>query len=200
MPLTLHQFPLLVGNSRVSFINSFGDNRRRSGLGHDAIDIGAPLGTTIVSSTPGKVLRQWVSKKTRETVTGCGWSDRGGNIVLILDQTNNHVHYYAHMQSQPLVSPGADVAVGQPIGAVSNTGALADGGPIHLHYQVWAVRPGSAAEIQSLTFTRPLGAAVNPYPELRRLARSAGARMSGSYDVTSNAREGSLVIFNRPRP
>ncbi len=169
MTLRLMHFPLVPGSGRISFHDGFHDMRRRSGLEHQAIDIGAERGTSVVSTTDGIAVREWVSKKGNH-LTGCGWSDRGGNIVLIADN-EGFAHYYAHLNREPLVSPGDTVTSGQPIGEVGNSGSLAAGGPVHLHYQVWAVGNGRDSERASGAFTRPLGRAVNPYEQLVALFR-----------------------------
>lgn len=181
--LRLHEFPLKVGGTRVSFHDGFGDMRQHSGLAHQATDIAALEGTPIVSATPGRVLRQWQSRR-RQQVIGCGWHARAGNIVLILDP-NGYVHYYAHMLTVRVRS-GDTIGAGRSLGAVSNTGSIAQGGPMHLHYQVWAIGPGRETETSTLTFERPFGRAVNPYPELVRLARGMGATVMRNGGVRFN--------------
>lgn len=179
MPLQLTSFPLLIPSSgRVSFHDGFTDNRH--GQAHDAIDLSAPEGTLVLSATDGVVLHSWMSG--HGPVTGSGWSPRGGFIAVLLDP-NGFAHYYAHMLDAPSVRPGQSFRSGGVIGQVGNTGLIAHGGPIHLHYQVWSIGPGRDLERTSATFTRRFGRAVNPYSELARLARSAGARLGATGQV-----------------
>lgn len=173
MTLRLNNFPLLVPrDSRVSFHDGFLDNRH--GDSHQAVDISAPQGTLVLCTVDGTVLNTWMSG--HGPVTGAGWSPRGGNVVMVLDG-NGYAHYFAHMQHAPSVRPGQSVRAGSIIGQVSNTGLIADGGPMHLHYQVWEARAG-ATERSSATFARRFGRAVNPHAELVRIARSLGATVS----------------------
>lgn len=178
MSLQLLQFPVVPSGSRISFHNSFGVVRRHSGLAHGAIDIGADRGTPVVSATGGLVVRQWIAKRTRQPVIGCGWSAPAGNIVLILDG-RGFVHYYAHMNSTPLVSPGDTVNPRTPLGFVGNTGSIAQGSHPHLHFQVWRVGSGRAEESSAGLFHRIFGPSVNPFTELRDLARPMGAWIGG---------------------
>ena len=182
MSLRLRCFPLIVVQRPVSFHDGFGSARRRSGLGHSAIDIGAPEGTTVVSTTGGTVVRSWERRRDRRRETGSGWSDAGGNIVVI-DDGLGYAHYYAHMRDRPHVSPGDRVMPGQVLGFVSNQGSAARGGPIHLHYQVWAIGAGRREEAASGEYTRPFGVDVNPYEQLRDLAVGLGARAGRSGGV-----------------
>lgn len=186
MPVRLTSFPLLVaGSTRISFHDGYADLRH--GTAHVAIDISAPEGTIVLATTAGLVLRSWMSG--HGPVTGAGWSARGGNVVLIVD-ANGYAHYYAHMLTAPKVQPGQQVRAGASLGQVSNTGAIAHGSPIHLHYQVWSVGSRREEEMANATFTRRFGLSVNPYDELARLARQMGAHVN----VTSRS-----VLFGSPR-
>ncbi|HJS51558.1 MAG TPA: M23 family metallopeptidase [Pyrinomonadaceae bacterium] len=182
MPPTLETFPLIPIGDRIHFYDSFESDRIRSGLPHHAIDIGTARGTMVISSITGRVLHQWVAKKDHRTITGCGWSEAGGNIVLILDNAG-YVHYFAHMNTAPLVRAGETVAAGRVLGQVGNTGRLAAGSQTHLHYQVWMIGSGRDAESGSGVFTRSFGQSVNPYDELVRTARSLGAQVGGNGGV-----------------
>lgn len=187
MPVHLLRFPLLIqpNGGRISFHEGFQDLRH--GVAHQAIDIGAPRGTTIVSTTNGTVLRQWVTQRDRRQITGCGWSDRGGFIVIILDPSG-YAHYYAHMQGPPLVNAGSIISAGTQIGHVSNTGSAARGGSAHLHYQIWPIGANRDAEWESGIFTRPFGRSVDAFSELRRLAESLGARIGTSSVIFGESR------------
>ena len=82
-----------------------------------------------------------------------------------------YYHYYAHMESPPMVQPGQSITAGQLLGYLGDTGR-AVGTPPHLHYQV--SRRNDRGALQSF---------LNPYPDLYRLAAqwqpqvSAGGRV-----------------------
>jgi murein DD-endopeptidase MepM/ murein hydrolase activator NlpD len=184
MPLRLTSFPMLIPRAdRVTFYNGFEADRR--GRSHDAIDIGAPEGTLVLAATDGIVLRSWMSG--HGPVTGAGWSPRGGFVVMMVDN-DGYAHYYAHMREAPTVRPGQSFRAGGVLGQVSNSGSVAQGGPMHLHYQVWEVGSGRVAERTSGTFTRRFGRAVNPHGELARLAAALGANVSS----------GGRAVFDTP--
>lgn len=176
MPVHLITFPLVIPQQadHISFHDGFADPRH--GVGHQAIDIGAPAGTTVVSATHGTVIHQWVTQRDRTPMSGCGWSDRGGNVVIVVDP-EGYAHYYAHMRSTPLVAPGTMINAGARLGFVSNTGSVAAHSGPHLHYQVWPIGPGRDEEWSNGIFTLPFGRAINVFSELRRLSEPLGARV-----------------------
>lgn len=87
---------------------------------HKGIDIFAPTGTPVISSTSGFVLsaKEW---------------GRGGNVVFVLGP-KWRIYYYAHLQSIDTHS-FAWVRRGQQVGKVGTTGNAA-GRPPHLHYSI----------------------------------------------------------------
>jgi murein DD-endopeptidase MepM/ murein hydrolase activator NlpD len=179
MPLALTSFPLAITQGQViSFHDGFEDDRH--GSAHQAVDMAAPQGTPVRATTDGLVVHSWMSGSG--PVTGAGWSTRGGFVVLIVDN-NGYAHYYAHMARSPRVQSGQTVRAGATIGEVSNTGSIADGGPVHLHYQVWAVGRGRETEAASGIYTRRFGVAVNAHSELARLARGLGASVGSNGSV-----------------
>ncbi len=190
MPVHLVTFPLVIPREaeHISFHDGFGDARHE--LGHSAIDIGAPAGTSIVSATNGMVIHQWVTQRDRRVMSGCGWSDRGGNVVVVIDP-QGYAHYYAHMGTSPLVAPGSCIVAGTRLGFVSNTGSAASGGSNHLHYQVWPIGQNRDEEWATGIFTRPFGRAVNAFSELRRLAEPLGARVGERSVIWGGSRRGS---------
>lgn len=120
------------------FINPVPTGRKTQGLhgpGNRGIDIGAPTGTSMYASAPGTVIA---------TKTGCkvGYKRCGGgygNFVIIMHE-NNTKTLYGHM-SKVGVSTGDQVARGEIIGAVGNTGRST--GP-HVHFEVFNARnPGA---------------------------------------------------------
>lgn len=72
---------------------------------------------------------------------------------------------------------------GELIGRVGRTGSIAQGGPVRLHYQVWAIGPGREADVSSGVFTHRLGRAARAHAELVRLARGLGARVGQNGSV-----------------
>lgn len=182
MPLELEMFPLVPIGDRIHFYDGFDRPRGAERRAHHAIDIGTVRGTLVVCSVHGRVIHEWVSKKERRTVIGCGWSDAGGNIVLVLDN-NGFVHYFAHMNLAPAVRSGERVRPGKLIGQVGNAGSIAAGSNPHLHYQVWRVGRDRDDESAALRFTRPFGPSVNPYSELARTARLLGGRVASNSGV-----------------
>jgi murein DD-endopeptidase MepM/ murein hydrolase activator NlpD len=85
---------------------------------HNGLDIGAPMGATIVASAPGKIIY-------------AGWEGGYGNTIII-DHGGAASTLYGHC-SQLFVSEGQEVARGQAIGAVGSTGIST--GP-HLHFEI----------------------------------------------------------------
>lgn len=86
--------------------------------GHNALDIGIPVGTPIKTTMDGKVVY-------------AGWNDQGyGNLVIV--ENGAYRTYYAHLSSIP-VTVDDEVAAGTVIGLSGNTGNST--GP-HLHYEI----------------------------------------------------------------
>ena len=139
--------PPLGGENKPILFDSF-FSARGTQL-HKAIDIAAVEGSAIVSPVKGRVLRNWTFKG--KTLPGAGRSERGGWFVRLRDE-DGFIHYFAHMQSRPLVSSGSFVRPGQIIGYVGRTGAASTTCP-HLHYSI----------------TNKFGAKVNPFPLLKPL-------------------------------
>lgn len=89
--------------------------------GYNAVDFGAPIGTSIYAAAGGQVI---ISKSS-------GWNGGYGNYVVI-KHDNGSQTLYAHASSVN-VSSGEWVSQGDLIGAVGNTGRST--GP-HLHFEV----------------------------------------------------------------
>jgi murein DD-endopeptidase MepM/ murein hydrolase activator NlpD len=90
----------------------------RWGRMHQGIDLGASEGTPIKSAASG-------------TIIYCGWESGYGNLTVI-DHGGNLATAYGH-QSSIAVTCGQQVAQGEVIGYVGNTGHST--GP-HLHFEV----------------------------------------------------------------
>ena len=85
---------------------------------HTGMDIGAPMGSTIVAAAGGRIIY-------------AGWEGGYGNTIII-DHGGQTSTLYGHC-SQLFVSEGQDVQRGQAIGAVGSTGEST--GP-HLHFEI----------------------------------------------------------------
>lgn len=90
--------------------------------GWNAVDIGAPKGTSIYAAAAGTVI---------VAIGNGGWNGGYGNYVVI-QHSNGTETLYAHM-SKVLTSAGTEVAQGDKIGLVGATGDAT--GP-HLHFEV----------------------------------------------------------------
>lgn len=105
---------------------------------HEGTDIFAPMGTPLVASERGVIMRM-----------GTG-GVLGGNTVWLRGESGV-AYYYAHLSDfAPGLGDGLVVDAGTVLGLVGDTGN-ARGTPPHLHFEV---HPGG-------------GAAINPYPILR---------------------------------
>jgi len=96
---------------------------------HEGVDIFAPKGTPVVSTTRG-------------IVTRVGMNRLGGRVVGVL-RPGLEWHYYAHLDRFGAVREGDVIPAGAIIGYVGNTGN-ASGTPPHLHYGIYrngAVNP-----------------------------------------------------------
>lgn len=98
-----------------------GSVRTQGNHGYNAVDFGAPSGTSILASAPGKVI---VSRSG-------GWNGGYGNYVVI-DHSNGTQTLYAHTTSNT-VWQGQTVVAGQVIGYVGSTGRSTGN---HLHFEV----------------------------------------------------------------
>jgi peptidoglycan LD-endopeptidase LytH len=112
---------------RIAFRDSWGASRS-GGRKHEGIDIFAPRGTPILSTSRGLVVR-------------VGQNKLGGNVVWILGP-GRQMHYYAHLDRFGELEAGDFVLPGDVIGFVGNTGN-ARSTPPHLHYGVYV--PGEGA-------------------------------------------------------
>ncbi|HEX2054257.1 MAG TPA: peptidoglycan DD-metalloendopeptidase family protein [Actinomycetota bacterium] len=107
---------------------------------HQGVDIFALSGTPVYAVVNGVVEEK-------------GVNPLGGNKLWIRSPGDNWRYYYAHLSGYgPGISNGTRVKKGQVIGYVGNTGN-ARTTPPHLHFETHV----------------PSGAAVNPYPILKRV-------------------------------
>jgi murein DD-endopeptidase MepM/ murein hydrolase activator NlpD len=115
------------GVHRSAIRNSWGVPRS-GGRSHQGIDIFAPRGREIISTTPGIVV----------TV---GHNSLGGRVVRVLGP-GGFWHYYAHLERFGEVRPGDIVKEGTVLGYVGDSGN-AKGTPPHLHYGIYRFRGGA---------------------------------------------------------
>ncbi|ANN65516.1 M23 family metallopeptidase [Bordetella bronchialis] len=95
---------------------------RSEGRRHQGVDIFAPRGTPVTSTTEG-------------IVTRVGTNRLGGKVVWVLGP-GRQMHYYAHLDGYADVRWGTHVMPGSVLGYVGNTGN-AQGTPPHLHYGIY---------------------------------------------------------------
>ena len=112
---------------------------------HQGVDIFAPRGTPVVSTTRGIVAR-------------IGENSLGGTVVWVLGPGGDR-HYYAHLNSVADINTGQRVAPGHILGTVGTSGN-AGGTPPHLHYGIYRRVEGAINPFPLLTNER----AVNKLP------------------------------------
>ena len=125
--------------------DTFTDERGGGSHLHEAIDIMAPVGTTIVAAAPG-------------TIEKLFYSEAGGNTIYVRSADKRTIHYYAHMDEYAEgLKEGQRVRRGQRLGTVGSSGNATAEAP-HLHFAI--LRTTSDAQ-----WWEPANA-VNPYPML----------------------------------
>jgi murein DD-endopeptidase MepM/ murein hydrolase activator NlpD len=107
--------------TKKQITNSWGFPRS-GGRQHQGVDIFAPRGTPVLSSTEGIIIR-------------VGTTELGGQVINVLGP-GRQVHYYAHLDRYGSFVEGDVVYPGNIIGYVGNTGN-ARTTPPHLHYGVY---------------------------------------------------------------
>ena len=126
-------------------IDTFSDERGGGSRLHEAIDIMAPAGTTVVSAAPGTVERMFLS-------------DAGGNTIYVRSDDGRTIYYYAHLQDYAEgLREGQKVRRGQRLGSVGSSGNADPAAP-HLHFSLMRTTPDAE-------WWEP-STALNPYPLL----------------------------------
>ena len=140
------QLVVPVLNIRPSELtDTFSDERGGGDRLHEAIDIMAPEGTSVVAAAPG-------------TVEKLFRSDAGGNTIYVRSQDRQTIHYYAHLADYAQgLKEGQRVRRGQRLGSVGSSGNADPGAP-HLHFAI--LRTNGDAQ-----WWEPANA-INPYPLL----------------------------------
>ena len=142
------QLVVPVLNVRPSDLtDTFRDERGGGERLHEAIDIMAPEGTSVIAAAPGEVERLFQS-------------DAGGLTIYVRSTDRRTIHYYAHLSDYaPGLQEGQRIRRGQRIGTVGSTGNADPEAP-HLHFAILRTTPDAE-------WWEPANA-INPYPLLSR--------------------------------
>lgn len=125
--------------------DSYSDERSGGERLHEAIDIMAPEGTSVVAAAPGTVERLFQSRA-------------GGNTIYVRSTDGETIHYYAHLaEYAPGLREGQRIRRGQRLGAVGSSGNADPAAP-HLHFAIFRTTPDAE-------WWEP-ATAINPYPLL----------------------------------
>lgn len=127
--------------------DTFTDSRGGGERLHEAIDIMAPRGTSVIAAGPG-------------TIEKLFRSDAGGNTLYVRSADGRTIHYYAHMEEYAEgLKEGQQLRRGQRLGTVGSSGNASAEAP-HLHFAILQTTPDAA-------WWEPANA-VNPFPLLSR--------------------------------
>ena len=133
------KLPIPVDGIKTSQLSDTWGASRSQGRSHEGIDIMAPRGTKVLSSTNG-------------IITSLKSNNLGGIVIWMMGPAGTY-HYYAHLDGHKRgLKEGDYVKKGTLIGYVGNTGNARHTAP-HLHYGLYLEGKGRGA--------------VNPYPYLR---------------------------------
>jgi murein DD-endopeptidase MepM/ murein hydrolase activator NlpD len=131
--------------SADQLIDSFNDERGGGVRLHEAIDIMAPTGTSVISAGEG-------------TLEKIFQSDAGGKTLYVRSSDGRTLYYYAHLNEYaPGLREGMKIRRGQRLGAVGFTGNADEQAP-HLHFAILRTTPDAE-------WWEPANA-INPYPLL----------------------------------
>ena len=137
----------VAGVRRDQLVDTFAQAREGGVRSHNAIDIMAPLGTSVLAAAAGQVEKLFVSP-------------RGGNTVYVRSPDRTLIYYYAHLASYAAgMAEQQTVRQGQPLGTVGYSGDASPEAP-HLHFEIQQTTPDAAwwkGKVQ-----------LNPYPLLMR--------------------------------
>ncbi len=137
----------VMGLSATDLVDTFSDERGGGTRLHEALDIPAEAGTSVVASAPGTLERMFRS-------------DAGGKTIFIRSEDRRTIYYYAHLDEYaPGLNEGQQVRRGQRLGTVGTTGNAEPDEP-HLHFEVMRTTPNAE-------WWEP-ATSVNPYPLLVR--------------------------------
>ena len=135
----------VAGVKPDQLLDTFAD-ARSEGRVHDAIDIPAAAGTSVLAAADGEIVKLFQS-------------ERGGTTIYQLSSDRKLVFYYAHLQRYADgLAVGKFVKQGEVIAYVGDTGNAGTGN-FHLHFSIAIVAdPKRYWE----------GTNINPYPLLRQ--------------------------------
>ena len=129
---------------RTELIDTYTASRAGGKRVHEAIDIMAPAGTSVIAAGPGTIEKLFVS-------------DDGGNTIYIRSSDRRTIHYYAHLdQYTDGLKEGQRVHHGQRLGSVGASGNAFVDAP-HLHFAIVRTTRSKWYEPSS---------PINPYPLL----------------------------------
>ncbi|MXO85153.1 peptidoglycan DD-metalloendopeptidase family protein [Altererythrobacter aurantiacus] len=130
---------------RSDLVDTYEHSRGEGERLHEAIDIMAPKGTSVVAAGPGTIERLF-------------FSDRGGNTIYVRSLDGRTIHYYAHLDDYARgLREGQRITRGQRLGTVGSSGNAEADAP-HLHFQILRTTPESE-------WWEP-ASPINPYPLL----------------------------------
>ena len=142
----------VLGVSADRLSDTFSDERGGGSRLHEALDIAAPQGTTVLAAAPG-------------TVEKLFYSNAGGNTIYLRSLDGETIQYYAHLDAYAEgLREGQRIRRGQRLGTVGSSGNASDAAP-HLHFALLRTTPDAE-------WWEP-ATAINPYPLLTS-ARPSG--------------------------
>ncbi|WP_336986623.1 M23 family metallopeptidase [Altererythrobacter aquiaggeris] len=125
--------------------NTFTDQRGDATRLHEALDIMAEEGTTVIAAGPGEIEKIFLS-------------EAGGKTLYVRSPDRKTIHYYAHMGDYADgLKEGQRVRRGQRLGTVGSSGNADPASP-HLHFAILRTTPDAK-------WWEPT-TAINPYPLL----------------------------------
>ena len=104
--------PFAAGTKNIKITDQHGTWRPQTQSHHAGLDIGAPMGTPIISPVKGTVTR------IKNQGEGVGY----GIYIDITDYATGTIYRYGHLQEFPPLKVNDVVGVGDPIGKVGSTG------------------------------------------------------------------------------
>jgi murein DD-endopeptidase MepM/ murein hydrolase activator NlpD len=136
---SLATFPV-EGRDAGAVRSFWGADRDGGARSHQGVDIFAPRGTPVVATTAG-------------IVRSAGTNALGGNVIFLYDPARGQSYYYAHLDRQA-VSAGQQVAAGDTLGFVGNTGNARTTAP-HLHFGIYRRGEGAIDPFPWIDTRRP---------------------------------------------
>ena len=181
-------FPV-EGKDSKAILSGFGASRDGGRREHHGVDIFAPRGTPVIAAAAGRVTQ------VRE-------AGLGGKVVWQLDRDRGQYLYYAHLDSQAVVTRQV-VELGDTVGFVGNTGN-ARTTPPHLHFGIYlsglgAVDPWPFVH-EPTTAPRTIVADLSLVGRWARVnGDGPGAGAGAGATIRSDARAGSEPVMDAAR-